>query len=106
MPRRAQASGAALRAWGLPPTARAFRAPASETECAPRSARCAIRGSCADLRTSFDLVPWYLWTSVRFLKLLAQAAQAGGTALAALWTFPSMLLSAFLVAWGAEAAQF
>ena len=26
--------------------------------------------------------------------------------LAALWTFPSMLLSAFLVAWGAEAAQF
>jgi cation:H+ antiporter len=32
--------------------------------------------------------------------------QAGGTALAALWTFPSMLLSAFLVAWGAEAAQF
>ncbi|HWC72911.1 MAG TPA: hypothetical protein VG454_03165 [Gemmatimonadales bacterium] len=30
----------------------------------------------------------------------------GGSALAALWTFPSMLLSAFLVAWGAEAAQF
>src|SRR5205085_2769192 len=29
-----------------------------------------------------------------------------GTALSALWTFPSMLLSAFLVAWGAEAAQF
>src|SRR6059036_1242206 len=46
------------------------------------------------------------WTPVRFLKLLAQATQAGGTALAALWTFPSMLLSAFLVAWGAEAAQF
>jgi cation:H+ antiporter len=43
---------------------------------------------------------------VRFLKLLAQAMQAGGTALAALWTFPSILLSAFLVAWGAEAAQF
>ena len=43
---------------------------------------------------------------MRFLKLLAQATQAGGTALAALWTFPSMLLSAFLVAWGAEAAQF
>jgi len=43
---------------------------------------------------------------VRFLKLLAQATQAGGTALAALWTFPSMLLAAFLVAWGAEAAQF
>jgi cation:H+ antiporter len=32
--------------------------------------------------------------------------QAGGTALAALWTFPSILVSAFLVAWGAEAAQF
>jgi len=43
---------------------------------------------------------------VRFLKLLPQALQAGGTALAALWTFPSMLLAAFLVAWGAEAAQF
>src|SRR5207247_2103996 len=41
-----------------------------------------------------------------FLKLLVSATQAGGTALAALWTFPSMLLSAFLVAWGAEAAQF
>src|SRR5881397_2506432 len=46
------------------------------------------------------------WTSVRSLKLLATAMQAGGTALAALWTFPSMLLSAFLVAWGSEAAQF
>jgi len=43
---------------------------------------------------------------VRFLKLLASATQARGTSLAALWTFPSMLLSAFLVAWGAEAAQF
>jgi cation:H+ antiporter len=32
--------------------------------------------------------------------------QAGGSALAALWTFPSILVSAFLVAWGAEAAQF
>jgi cation:H+ antiporter len=38
--------------------------------------------------------------------LLATAVQAGSTALSALWTFPSMLLSAFLVAWGAEAAQF
>src|SRR5258708_38123833 len=26
--------------------------------------------------------------------------------LAALWTFPSILLSAFVIAWGAEAAQF
>jgi len=31
---------------------------------------------------------------------------AGGSALAALWTFPTLLASAFLVAWGAEAAQF
>src|SRR5213083_3536991 len=46
------------------------------------------------------------WTPVRTLKLLAAAMQGGGAALAALWTFPSMLLSAFLVAWGAEAAQF
>jgi len=43
---------------------------------------------------------------VRFLKLLGTTTQAGGAALSALWTFPSMLLSAFLVAWGAEAAQF
>jgi len=32
--------------------------------------------------------------------------KAGGSALSALWTFPSILFSAFLVAWGAEAAQF
>ena len=32
--------------------------------------------------------------------------QAGGSALSALWTFPGILVSAFLVAWGAEAAQF
>jgi cation:H+ antiporter len=37
---------------------------------------------------------------------IARAAQALGTAATAMWTFPSMLLSAFLVAWGAEAAQF
>ena len=43
---------------------------------------------------------------MRFLKLLASLAQAGGSALSALWTFPSILASAFLVAWGAEAAQF
>jgi len=43
---------------------------------------------------------------VRLLKLLASLTQAGGTALSALWTFPSILLSAFLVAWGAEAVQF
>src|SRR5881392_2029151 len=39
------------------------------------------------------------WTPVRTLKLLAAAMQGGGAALAALWTFPSMLLSAFLLAW-------
>ncbi|HMA45155.1 MAG TPA: hypothetical protein VKO86_14125, partial [Gemmatimonadales bacterium] len=43
---------------------------------------------------------------MRVLKLLAPLAQAGGSALSALWTFPSILFSAFLVAWGAEAAQF
>ena len=40
------------------------------------------------------------------LKVLAWLSTAGGSALSALWTFPSILLSAFLVAWGAEAAQF
>lgn len=40
------------------------------------------------------------------LKVLAFLSAAGGSALAALWTFPSILISAFLVAWGAEAAQF
>jgi cation:H+ antiporter len=43
---------------------------------------------------------------MRLLKVLAVLAQAGGSALSAVWTFPSILLSAFLVAWGAEAAQF
>ena len=43
---------------------------------------------------------------MRLLKLLASALEAGGSAVSALWTFPSILLSAFLVAWGAEAAQF
>jgi cation:H+ antiporter len=41
---------------------------------------------------------------VRVLKLLTGAKAA--SALSALWTFPSILFSAFLVAWGAEAAQF
>ena len=43
---------------------------------------------------------------MRLLKLLGALLQAGGSALSALWTFPSILFSAFLVAWGAEAAQF
>ena len=41
------------------------------------------------------------------IKLAAVAASSGAaSAWSALWTFPSKLLSAFLVAWGAEAAQF
>src|SRR5262245_199918 len=52
------------------------------------------------------MVSWSPVPIVRFLKLLVSTLQAGGTALSALWTFPSMLVSAFLVAWGAEAAQF
>jgi cation:H+ antiporter len=40
-------------------------------------------------------------------KLIVKAvASLASTAWSTLWTFPSMLLSAFLVAWGAEAAQF
>src|SRR5438046_5574382 len=46
------------------------------------------------------------WTPVRTLQVLAAAVQGGGAALAARGTFPSIVLSAFLVAWGAEAAQF
>jgi cation:H+ antiporter len=38
--------------------------------------------------------------------VIARGATAGGAAISALWTFPSILLSAFIVAWGAEAAQF
>jgi cation:H+ antiporter len=40
------------------------------------------------------------------LKVLAFLSAAGGSALSALWTFPSILTAAFLVTWGAEAAQF
>ena len=40
------------------------------------------------------------------LKLLASITAGGASALAALWTFPGILVSAFFVAWGAEAAQF
>jgi len=38
--------------------------------------------------------------------LVLRATGVATGAVAALWTFPSMLLAAFLVAWGAEAAQF
>ena len=44
-----------------------------------------------------------------WLMASAQAAEAGasvGSAWAALWTFPLVLLSAFVIAWGAEVAQF
>ncbi len=40
------------------------------------------------------------------VAMALRATTAAGSAISALWTFPSMLLSAFLVAWGAEAAQF
>jgi len=42
------------------------------------------------------------------LKLIktAAATSAKASPLSALWTFPSILLSAFVIAWGAEAAQF
>lgn len=41
-------------------------------------------------------------------KLLSAAAEHGppGSALSALWTFPAMIGAAFVVAWGAEAAEF
>jgi len=39
------------------------------------------------------------------LKVLASLSAAGGSALAALWSFPTLLASAFLVAWAAEAAR-
>lgn len=40
------------------------------------------------------------------LKLIKGAVQEAPNAWSALWTFPSILLSAFIIAWGAEAAQF
>jgi cation:H+ antiporter len=44
--------------------------------------------------------------SLNVKLILASIMQAATSAWTALWTFPSMLFSAFLVAWGAEAAQF
>ena len=38
--------------------------------------------------------------------LLAAILQGASSAWSAIWTFPSILLSAFMIAWGAEAAQF
>jgi cation:H+ antiporter len=40
------------------------------------------------------------------LKLIKATTAASAAAWSALWTFPSILLSAFIIAWAAEAAQF
>jgi cation:H+ antiporter len=42
----------------------------------------------------------------RCRSILALAASEGQGAASALWTFPAVLASAFIIAWGAEAAQF
>src|ERR1700731_928569 len=46
--------------------------------------------------------------SLRDERFLAPAADslAAGSAINALWTFPAMVGAAFVVAWGAEAAEF
>ena len=43
---------------------------------------------------------------LRRFPLVSAIAAMAGSAWSAIWTFPSMLASAFLVAWAAEAAQF
>ncbi len=40
------------------------------------------------------------------LKLVREAVASSPSPWSAIWTFPSILLSAFVIAWGAEAAQF
>jgi cation:H+ antiporter len=40
------------------------------------------------------------------MTAVKEGGAAGATWLSALWTFPSVLVSAMLIAWGAEAAQF
>ncbi|HKR62743.1 MAG TPA: hypothetical protein VJZ00_03335 [Thermoanaerobaculia bacterium] len=40
------------------------------------------------------------------LKLIKAGMASTASAWSAVWTFPSILLSAFIIAWGAEAAQF
>src|SRR5262245_30507743 len=42
----------------------------------------------------------------RLFLAAAVSESTPGSALSALWTFPAMIGSAFLVAWGAEAAEF
>ncbi|HSP13527.1 MAG TPA: hypothetical protein VLV78_02105 [Thermoanaerobaculia bacterium] len=40
------------------------------------------------------------------LKLIKETAASSASVWSAIWTFPSILVSAFVIAWGAEAAQF
>jgi len=40
------------------------------------------------------------------LSAASRTGESAAAALAALWTFPAVLFSAFVIAWGAEAAQF
>ncbi|HSP33187.1 MAG TPA: hypothetical protein VLU46_02605 [Thermoanaerobaculia bacterium] len=40
------------------------------------------------------------------LKLIREAVATSASVWSAVWTFPSILFSAFVIAWGAEAAQF
>ncbi len=40
------------------------------------------------------------------LKLIKETAATSASGWSAIWTFPSILISAFVIAWGAEAAQF
>lgn len=43
---------------------------------------------------------------LKLIKMSVVATAKTSGALSALWTFPSILVSAFIIAWGAEAAQF
>lgn len=44
--------------------------------------------------------------TLKIKLFLAAVGKGAATAWSALWTFPSILFSAFLISWGAEAAQF
>ena len=67
---------------------------------------------------SYTRLPFYLGEScsyilvaiasyvLRPIAVVSLATRATATVWSALWTFPSILFSAFLVAWAAEAAQF
>jgi cation:H+ antiporter len=43
---------------------------------------------------------------LKLIRGALESGRGGASMLSALWTFPSILLSAFVIAWGAEAAQF